>query len=80
MYDVIGKRKWFYLISAAVTIPGLIFILLTFIPGSKLGLQFSIAYTGVPFPFRGGDGRVALIIEPTWFEHRTLPLHEAPRS
>ena len=40
----------------------------------------SIAYTGVPFPFRGGDGRVALIIEPTWFEHRTLPLHEAPRS
>lgn len=46
MFDVIGKRKWFYLISAAVTIPGLIFILLTFIPGSKLGLQFSIAYTG----------------------------------
>jgi preprotein translocase subunit SecF len=46
VFDVIGKRKWFYLISLAFTIPGLIFILLTFIPGSKMGLQFSIAYTG----------------------------------
>ncbi|MFN8621763.1 MAG: protein translocase subunit SecF [Chloroflexota bacterium] len=46
MYDIIGKRKWFYLISLAFTIPGLIFILLTFLPGSKMGLQFSIAYTG----------------------------------
>jgi preprotein translocase SecF subunit len=46
VYDVIGKRKWFYLVSLAFTIPGLIFILLTFIPGSRMGLQFSIAYTG----------------------------------
>lgn len=46
MFDVIGKRKWFYAISLAFTVPGLIFILLTFLPGSKMGLQFSIAYTG----------------------------------
>jgi len=46
VFDIIGKRKWFYLISLAVTIPGLFFILLTFVPGSNLGLRFSIAYTG----------------------------------
>lgn len=46
MFDVIGRRKWFYLLSAAVTIPGLIFIILTFIPGSNAGLKFSVAYTG----------------------------------
>jgi preprotein translocase SecF subunit len=46
VFDIIGKRRYFYAISLAVTIPGLIFILLTFLPGSKMGLQFSIAYTG----------------------------------
>ncbi len=46
MFDVVGKRKWFYAISLAVTIPGLIFILLTLLPGARLGLQFSIAYRG----------------------------------
>lgn len=44
MFDVIGKRRWFYLISLAFTIPGLIFILLT--PFTNLGLQFTIDYTG----------------------------------
>jgi preprotein translocase subunit SecF len=44
MLDVIGKRRWFYLISLAVTIPGLVFILLT--PFSDIGLQFTIDYTG----------------------------------
>ena len=29
MFDVIGKRRWFYLFSALLTIPGLIFILLS---------------------------------------------------
>lgn len=46
MFDVVGRRRYFYLLSLAVTIPGLIFILLTFLPGAKLGLQFGIAYTG----------------------------------
>ncbi len=46
MFDIIGKRRWFFLISALVTIPGLIFILLTPITGGKEGLQFTIDYTG----------------------------------
>ncbi|HEX5825328.1 MAG TPA: protein translocase subunit SecF [Candidatus Limnocylindrales bacterium] len=46
MYDIIGKRRWFFLISALVTIPGLIFILLTPITGGREGLQFTIDYTG----------------------------------
>ncbi len=44
MFDVIGKRRWFYLISLAITIPGLFFILLT--PFTSYGLQFTIDYTG----------------------------------
>jgi preprotein translocase SecF subunit len=44
VFDVIGKRRWFYAFSLAVTIPGLFFILLT--PFTNAGLQFSIDYTG----------------------------------
>jgi preprotein translocase SecF subunit len=44
--DIIGKRRWFFLISAILTIPGLIFIFLTPITNGKVGLQFSIDYTG----------------------------------
>ncbi len=44
MFDVIGKRRWFYVISLAFTIPGLFFILLT--PFTDAGLQFTIDYTG----------------------------------
>ncbi len=44
MFDVIGKRRWFYLFSLIVTIPGLFFILLT--PTTDAGLQFTIDYTG----------------------------------
>ena len=29
MFDIVGKRRWFFLFSALITIPGLIFILLT---------------------------------------------------
>jgi preprotein translocase subunit SecF len=46
VFDVIGRRKWFYAISLAVTIPGLLFILLTLIPNGNVGLRFSIAYRG----------------------------------
>lgn len=46
MYDLIGKRNWFFAFSALITIPGLLFILLTPLSGGKLGLQFSIDYTG----------------------------------
>ena len=44
MFDVIGKRRSFYIISLALTIPGLVFILLT--PFTRRGLQFTIDYTG----------------------------------
>jgi preprotein translocase subunit SecF len=44
--DIVVKRRWFYALSLALTIPGLLFILLTLIPGARLGLQFSIDYTG----------------------------------
>src|SRR6186997_3628907 len=44
VFDVIGKRRYFYLLSLIITIPGLVFILLT--PVSDAGLQFTIDYTG----------------------------------
>ncbi len=44
MFDVISKRRWFYLFSLIITIPGLVFILLT--PFTDAGLQFTIDYTG----------------------------------
>ena len=46
MFDIIGKRNWFFALSLAVTIPGLIFILLGPITGGKAGLQFAIDFTG----------------------------------
>ena len=44
--DIIGKRKYGYLISGIATLIGLVFILATLIPNGNVGLQFSIAYTG----------------------------------
>lgn len=46
MFDLIGKRRWFYVISALLTIPGLLFILLGPLTGGRMGLQFSIDFTG----------------------------------
>ena len=46
MFDVVGEAPVVLRLSLAITIPGLLFILLTLIPGARLGLQFSIAYTG----------------------------------
>ena len=39
MYDIVGKRNWYFAFSALITIPGLVFILLG-------GLKPSIDYTG----------------------------------
>jgi len=44
VFDVIGKRRWLYVFSLIITIPGLFFILLT--PTTDAGLQFTIDYTG----------------------------------
>ena len=46
MFDIIGKRRWYFLLSAIVTIPGLFFILLTPISNGAAGLNFTIDYTG----------------------------------
>ena len=46
MFDVIGKRNWFFLFSGLIVVPGLIFILLTPATNGKVGLQFSVDYTG----------------------------------
>ena len=46
MFDIVGKRNWFFLFSAIITIPGLIFILLTPLTNGAAGLKFSIDYTG----------------------------------
>ena len=60
MFDLIGKRNWFFAISLLVTIPGLIFILLTPLTGGRLGLQFSIDYTGgTTWSIRFADANVS---------------------
>jgi len=46
VFDIIGKKRWFFLFSLLITIPGLIFILLTPITNGAEGLKFSIDYTG----------------------------------
>jgi preprotein translocase subunit SecF len=46
VFDIVGKRNWFFLISLLVTIPGLVFILLTPLTNGAAGLKFSIDYTG----------------------------------
>jgi len=46
VFDIIGKRNWFFALSLAITVPGLIFILLGPVTGGKVGLQFAIDFTG----------------------------------
>jgi preprotein translocase SecF subunit len=46
VFDIIGKRRYFFAFSLLITIPGLIFILLGPITGGKAGLQFAIDFTG----------------------------------
>ena len=46
MIDIIGKRRYGYILSATLMVIGLVFILATLIPNGNVGLQFSIAYTG----------------------------------
>lgn len=46
MIDIIGKRRYGYILSATLMIISSIFILATLIPNGNVGLQFSIAYTG----------------------------------
>jgi preprotein translocase subunit SecF len=45
VFDVIGKRNWFFLFSGLILIPGIFCILLTPITNGSKGLQFSVDYT-----------------------------------
>jgi preprotein translocase SecF subunit len=46
VFDIIGKRRWFFIFSIVMTVPGLLFILLTPFGGGDVGLKFTIDYTG----------------------------------
>jgi preprotein translocase SecF subunit len=61
VFDVIGKRNWFFLFSGLILVPGLIFILLTPLTNGKAGLQFSVDYTGGTvwqFTFKNPDASI----------------------
>ena len=46
MNKIIARKRWFFLFSLLVTIPGLIFIIATPLSGGEIGLKFSVDYTG----------------------------------
>ena len=46
MNKIIARKRWFFLFSLLVTIPGLIFIVATPLSGGEIGLKFSVDYTG----------------------------------
>jgi preprotein translocase subunit SecF len=46
VFDIVGKRRWFFIFSLLITVPGLFFILLTPLTNGQAGLKFSIDYTG----------------------------------
>jgi len=46
VFDIVGKRNWYFAFSLLITIPGLIFILLTPLSNGAAGIKFSIDYTG----------------------------------
>ena len=46
MFDIIGKKNWFFAFSLLLTIPGVIAILLGPLTGGRQGLQFAIDFTG----------------------------------
>lgn len=46
MNKIIARKRWFFLFSLLVTIPGLIFTVATPLSGGAIGLKFSVDYTG----------------------------------
>ena len=46
MNKIIARKRWFFLFSLLVTVPGLIFIIATPLTGGAVGLKFSVDYTG----------------------------------
>ncbi|HEX7498473.1 MAG TPA: protein translocase subunit SecF [Candidatus Limnocylindrales bacterium] len=61
MFDIIGKRNWFFLFSGLILVPGIIFILLTPLTNGQMGIKFSIDYTGGTvwqFTFKNPDASI----------------------
>ena len=89
MYDIVGKRRWYFALSALLTIPGLIFILLGGLKPSvdfTGGTVFQVRYATNPTP---GDVHAALVqlghpeatVKTTndgWLEIRTDPIDLVP--
>lgn len=46
MDKIIARKRWFFLISLLLTIPGLAFIAATPLTGGDVGLKFSVEFTG----------------------------------
>ncbi|MBJ7360983.1 MAG: protein translocase subunit SecF, partial [Chloroflexi bacterium] len=46
MDKIIARKRWFFVFSILITIPGLLFTLATPFSGGSIGLKFSIDYTG----------------------------------
>jgi len=72
VFDVIGKRNWFFLFSGLILIPGLIFIALTPISGGKAGLQTATRrqHTIAAVVAKALDQRVARLESPHDFAQR----------
>jgi len=61
VFDIIGKRNWFFLFSGLILVPGIIFILLTPLTNGQMGIKFSIDYTGGTvwqFTFKNPDASI----------------------
>ena len=72
MFDVVGKRRWFFAFSLLLTIPGLIFILLTPITGGKEGaFRFLNGLSLIGITNNLGDDK-SLITHPTTTTHQRL--------
>ena len=55
VFDVVGRRNWFFALSALITIPGLIFILLTFLHGRRRPASSSRSTTRAARSGRSGS-------------------------
>ena len=61
MFDIVGRRSWFFLFSLLITIPGIIFILLTPLTGGRPGSSSRSTTPAAPLgdPLRGPERHAA---------------------
>ena len=89
MYDIVGKRRWYFLLSALLTIPGLVFIV---IGGLKPSVDFTggtvwqVRYADDPTPAEvrealaelGHPDATVRVVDDGFLEIRTDPIGLAP--